>query len=153
MLALPKGLGYFNCMSRKTDNIYKSIENLQRLKDQLEDYAYESKEIQDIEFQMGQELKNLKFWIDSLYLYNGKSTSNAKKASSRENGKKGGRPPKVVTELKKRKVELESVLIPDTETKRRATLDFLEERCLADQLEKYTKELEEIQTKLSNYKK
>lgn len=135
-------------MSRKTENIRKAIANLEDLKIKLSNYSFDSKELQNIEFQMGQELKNLKFWIDSLYLYNGKSTSNAKKASSRENGKKGGRPPKAVTEMKKRKLELENVLIPEMESKRKSTLDFLEERCLSDEIEKLNKELEEIDSKL-----
>lgn len=135
-------------MSRKTENIYKAIDNLQNLQRELGNFSLESKELQDIEFQMGQELKNLKFWIDSLYLYNGRSTSNAKKASSRENGKKGGRPPKAITELKKRKLELENTLIPEMESKRKSTLDFLEERCFADELDKLNKELDEIKEKL-----
>ncbi len=45
-----------------------------------------------------------------LYKYNGTSKSRAKVAASRENGKKGGRPPKFVTELKKQKAELELLL-------------------------------------------
>lgn len=151
-------------MSRKTENIYKAIEKLEILKNQLELYnetaggagdsadadavAVDNKALQDIEFQMGQELKSLRFWIDSLYRYNGKSTSNAKKNSSRENGKKGGRPPKVVTDLKKRRAELEDNIIPDLESKKKATNDFLEERCFSEEIEKYQKEIEEIDDKL-----
>ena len=59
---------------------------------------------------MKSELENLKLWIEMLYKYNGTSKSRAKVAASRENGKKGGRPPKFVTELKKQKAELELLL-------------------------------------------
>lgn len=142
-------------MSRKTENIYKSLENLKVLQNQLSSIntTIDSKELQDIEFKLGQEINSLKFWISSLYLYNGKSTSNAKKASSRENGKKGGRPPKAVTELKKRKIELETVIIPDLETKKKGTVDFLEERCLTEEIEKFERELENIKEKLNSLKK
>ncbi len=92
-------------MSRRTQAIYTLLENLESLQKRLEscyDAAISARELEDISHSMGQDLKSLRFWIDSLYTYTGKSTSVAKKLSSRENGKKGGRPPKRVTQLRRR---------------------------------------------------
>lgn len=99
-------------MSKKTENIYSAIDNLKELQEQLSQYnkSAEVRELQDIEFKMGQELKNLSFWISSLYSYNGKSTSYAKKQASKENGKKGGRPPKEITIARRRLAELNELL-------------------------------------------
>ena len=84
-------------MSKKTETIYKTIENLQLLQKNLAEYnkASDVRELNDIEFNMGQELKKLKFLIESLYSYNGRSTSYAKRQASKANGKKGGRPKKI----------------------------------------------------------
>ena len=133
-------------MSKKTQNIYKAIENLENLKNRLSACASEDsvKEIEEIEFQMGQELKNLKFWIDSLYSYNGKSTSLAKKAASKENGKKGGRPPKAVTEAKRKIVTLE-VQIPEIEHRLDITDSVEERKVLEEELQQKKNELMDLQ--------
>lgn len=133
-------------MSKKTQNIYKAIENLENLKNRLSACASEDsvKEIEDIEFQMGQELKNLKFWIDSLYSYNGKSTSLAKKAASKENGKKGGRPPKAVTEAKRKIVALEAQ-IPEIEHRLDMTDSVEERKVLEEELQQKKNELVDLQ--------
>jgi hypothetical protein len=133
-------------MSKKTQNIYKAIENLENLKNRLSACASEDsvKEIEEIEFQMGQELKNLKFWIDSLYSYNGKSTSLAKKAASKENGKKGGRPPKAVTEAKRKIVTLE-VQIPEIEHRLDMTDSVEERKVLEEELQQKKNELMDLQ--------
>ncbi len=133
-------------MSKKTQNIYKAIENLENLKNRLSACASEDsvKEIEEIEFQMGQELKNLKFWIDSLYSYNGKSTSLAKKAASKENGKKGGRPPKAVTEAKRKIVTLE-IQIPEIEHRLDMTDSVEERKVLEEELQQKKNELMDLQ--------
>lgn len=99
-------------MSRKTEEIKKSISRLGELQKRLSTVVCSeaSKEIALISEQMKSELENLRLWIDMLYKYNGTSKSRAKVAASRENGKKGGRPPKFVTDLKKQKYELELLL-------------------------------------------
>lgn len=147
-------------MSKKTDNIYKAIENLNGLQQAISRYnrnqkeiSHESREMEDVEFQMQQELRNLKFWIDSLYAYNGKSTSRAKKLSSKENGKKGGRPPKLITELRRRRKDLEDNLIPELIRKRDMQDDIIELQKIEEQLSAYDKEISEITAKLDSYKK
>ncbi|MCR5187753.1 MAG: hypothetical protein K6C97_02370 [Treponema sp.] len=133
-------------MSKKTQEIYQSINNLNSLQRDLIEYneTLQDRKLQDIEFQMGQELKKLKFWIDSLYSLNGKSTSIAKKNASKENGKKGGRPPKAVTEANRLIRELENE-IPEIEHK----LDLTD---LPDEREALEKELEEKRNHLSDLK-
>ena len=94
-------------MSKKTTQIHTSIDNLFEIQQKLaeiksslqmtkitndsEKYFHE---MDELIFHMEQNLKNLKFWVTSLYEQNGKSTSAAKKIASKQNGKKGGRPPK-----------------------------------------------------------
>ena len=98
-------------MSRKTEEIKKSIlrlEEIQRTLAASDGQAPENLNL--IADRMKSELENLRLWIEMLYKYNGTSKSRAKVAASRENGKKGGRPPKFVTELKKQKAELERLL-------------------------------------------
>jgi hypothetical protein len=90
-------------MSKKTEQIYKAIASLEDLQNQISiiNQLEKSKagaelseaeriekihHLENIEFEMGQALKSLRFWIGSLYSYNGKSTSNAKK-----NGQPGKR--------------------------------------------------------------
>lgn len=149
-------------MSKKTKNIYKEIEDLQKLQVRLSgigedlnqkgDFSGEEtealgREIENIQYEMDQSLKNLKFWIDSLYAYNGKSTSNAKQASSRENGKKGGRPKKDISLMKARIAEL-SDLIPETEHQLRLISDFEEENNLRQKLEALESEKNQLEKKL-----
>ena len=86
------------------------INQLSRSKD---GESEQSHHLGEIEFEMGQAIKSLRFWIGSLYMYNGKSTSKAKRTASQENGKKGGRPPKEITLARRRKAELEETEIPD----------------------------------------
>lgn len=108
-------------MSKKTDSIYKSIEELEGLQKALEELKSSDlpeeklKELDNISFGLAQELKTLRFWIDSLYKYNGKSTSQLKKTASAKNGLKGGRPPKEITQLRRRIVEIETEMLPALE--------------------------------------
>lgn len=98
-------------MSRKTEEIKKSIIRLEEIQKTISSYDNENSEnLSLVAEKMKSELENLKLWIGMLYKYNGTSKSRAKVAASRENGKKGGRPPKFVTELKKQKAELELLL-------------------------------------------
>lgn len=98
-------------MSRKTEEIKKSILRLEEIQQTLAGCDGQTPEnLNHIADKMKSELENLKLWIGMLYKYNGTSKSRAKVAASRENGKKGGRPPKFVSELKKQKVELELLL-------------------------------------------
>ena len=79
-------------MSKKTTQIYTSIDNLfeiqQKLAEiksslQMTEITNDSEkyfhEMDELIFHMEQNLKNLKFWVTSLYEQNGKSTSAAKK--------------------------------------------------------------------------
>ena len=138
-------------MSKKTQNIYAAIENLNNLQKQLADYnaTIGDRKLDDIEFGLSQELKNLKFWIDSLYSYNGKSKSLAKKAASKENGRKGGRPPKAVTEAKKRISALE-MEISDLEHNLKMS-DFVDERQnLEEQIISKKQEISDLEKNLPN---
>lgn len=113
VVAKPKTLGYILSMSKKTIQIYTSLENLFEIQQkfleiksnlQMEKITTESenslREMDELTFNMEQNLKNLKFWVTSLYEQNGKSKSAAKKIASQQNGKKGGRPPKKITQAK-----------------------------------------------------
>lgn len=145
-------------MSKKTDNIYNCINELNIIQEQLEKISKDfemgegSASLDDLQFQMKQNLRNLKFWIDSLYSYNGKSTSKAKQSSSRENGKKGGRPPKQITEAKKRILEIENTLIPELEHKIKFSNDFLEEEKARDEIKKLGEEKTLLENKLTEWK-
>lgn len=147
-------MGYHVNMSRKTENIYQSLDKLKELEKRLSDLnkTINSRELDDIDFELVQEIKNLRFWIDSLYLYNGKSTSNAKKTASRENGKKGGRPPKQITQMKRRRLEIEE-LIPELEHKIKFAENLEEENKLKKQIEELKKENQEISSALEQYSK
>ena len=141
-------------MSKKTDNIYKSIETISQLSQKLDEYNKElaaqgdpNRELEDICFGLNQEVKNLTFWFSSLYSYNGKSTSYAKRSASRENGKKGGRPPKEVTLRKRRIAELTENVIPDLQHRIKFTDDVDEEHRLQNELKLVEKELKELQEK------
>lgn len=137
-------------MSRKTEQIKKSIERLEEIQSAFESLAGEENLISLCQ-ELKSEIENLKLWIGMLYKYNGTSRSNAKVAASRENGKKGGRPPKFVSELKKQKIELEA-LLSDLHTKQ-AVADFDEEEKLNLQARKAKRELEEIEEKLAGLQK
>lgn len=116
-------------MSKKTDSIYKCLDNLDELKSRLSDCCKGGgaadggwsgnleQELEDIQFHFTQELRTLRFWFDSLYQYNGRSRSLSKKSASAKNGAKGGRPPKEISETKARIGELENVVIPELDHK------------------------------------
>ncbi|MBQ8013672.1 MAG: hypothetical protein IJ257_04650 [Treponema sp.] len=154
-------------MSKKTEQIYKSIASLEDLKNQISiirelakskagceiseiERTEEIRHLENIEFEMTQHLKSLRFWIGSLYSYNGKSTSRAKVAASQENGRKGGRPPKEITMMKKRRAELEA-LIEEAEREKLVTTDFEREEELAHEIESYGKECSNIEEKLEKW--
>ena len=148
-------------MSKKTEQIYKAIASLEDLQNQISiiNQLEKSKagaelseaeriekihHLENIEFEMGQALK-------SLYSYNGKSTSNAKKTASQENGKKGGRPPKVITDLKKRKIELEENVLPELNREKSVTTDLERESQIDVQITEYENELFIIEEKLDRW--
>ncbi len=136
-------------MSKKTEAIYKAITNLERLNEKLAKNIAEPdcRELEDINYEQARQLKELKFWIESLYLYTGKSTSNAKRKASKENGKKGGRPPKIITQMKNRVKELE-VVIHDLEHKLRLSDDNEMIQQYENELALARNELEEVMKKV-----
>ena len=149
-------------MSKKTEQIYKAISSLEDLQNQISIINQIAKgqgredeqahHLQNIEFEMAQQLKSLRFWISSLYSYNGKSTSRAKQAASKENGKKGGRPPKEITMMKKRREELD-LLIEESQREKIVTTDFEKEEKLIQEIAEYEHEKEEITRKLQDWDK
>ncbi len=164
----PKILGYTEFMSKKTEQIYKAISSLEDLQNQISiinqlakskngseisesERAEAARHLENIEFEMAQALKSLRFWIGSLYSYNGKSTSRAKVQASKENGKKGGRPPKEITMLKKRKVELEESVLPDLRREKSVTTDLELEEKLNLQISDYENELASIDERLEKW--
>ena len=141
-------------MSKKTENIYGAISSLEQLQVKLETYnktlAEPSREREDIAFEQLQQIRNLKLWIDSLYRYNGKSTSNAKKKASQENGKKGGRPPKEITQLRRRSGEIDNEII-SLEHDKIMAIDSESVRQIEQSIDCLAKEKEEILIKLSEW--
>ena len=131
-------------MSKKTDAIYTAISRLEELNSRLPEISkdFSGDDIEEIAFEIGRELKNLRFWIDSLYSYNGKSTSRAKKIASKENGKKGGRPPKIITDTRRRIFVLENQEIPELESKVRISVSAEDEVAFQDKLAVLKAELE-----------
>ncbi len=142
-------------MSLKTEEIKKSLAELKILQEKLEKFAVDnpSKEIDDIQFGIKMNLRNLETWIEMLYKYNGKSKSNRKVKASRENGKKGGRPPKNISVLKKRIFELENTVLPEIQDK--ISSCFVESEITKFSAEKtsYEIELVELKNKLEEYQK
>lgn len=154
-------------MSKKTEHIYKSISHLEDLRQEvsvaaklLASGAFDSGEngkteavrhLEDIEFGIGQEIKALKFWIGSLYLYNGKSTSRAKQAASKENGKKGGRPPKEITAARRRIREIEENEIPLLEHRKNLAVGLEEDAEIRRGLESAGKEIEFLRGKIREW--
>ena len=137
-------------MSRKTDEIKKSIGRLEEIQQKLCENVSPEGEGRLLCEQMKSEIQNLKLWISMLYKYNGTSKSNAKVAASRENGKKGGRPPKFVTDLKKQKNELEALLSDLHSQQISASIE--EEEKLTLQAERANLELDSVNQKLSELK-
>lgn len=145
-------------MSKKTQEIrsifqelgslQKRIENLKSQAPELEEKN--SREIDEISFNLAQNLTKLEFWFNSLYAYNGKSKSVAKKLSSRQNGKKGGRPPKKITLLRQRKSELEEKILPSLEHELKFTDSSLRLEQLPEEIKNASLELQKIIQELEN---
>lgn len=145
-------------MSKKTQEIrsifqelgslQKRIENLKSQAPELEEKN--SREIDEISFNLAQNLTKLEFWFNSLYAYNGKSKSVAKKLSSRQNGKKGGRPPKKITLLRQRKTELEEKILPSLEHELKFTDSSLRLEQLPKEIKNAGLELQKIIQELEN---
>lgn len=145
-------------MSKKTQEIrsifqelgslQKRIENLKSQAPELEEKN--SREIDEISFNLAQNLTKLEFWFNSLYAYNGKSKSVAKKLSSRQNGKKGGRPPKKITLLRQRKTELEEKILPSLEHELKFTDSNLRLEQLPEEIKNAGLELQKIIQELEN---
>lgn len=145
-------------MSKKTQEIrsifqelgslQKRIENLKSQAPELEEKN--SREIDEISFNFAQNLTKLEFWFNSLYAYNGKSKSIAKKLSSRQNGKKGGRPPKKITLLRHRKIELEEKILPSLEHELKFTDSSLRLEQLPEEIKNAGQELQKIIQELEN---
>lgn len=145
-------------MSKKTQEIrsifqelgslQKRIENLKSQAPELEEKN--SREIDEISFNLAQSLTKLEFWFNSLYAYNGKSKSVAKKLSSRQNGKKGGRPPKKITLLRQRKIELEEKILPSLEHELKFTDSSLRLEQLPEEIKNAGLELQKIIQELEN---
>lgn len=139
-------------MSKKTQEIrsifqelgslQKRIENLKSQAPELEEKN--SREIDEISFNLAQNLTKLEFWFNSLYAYNGKSKSVAKKLSSRQNGKKGGRPPKKITLLRQRKTELEEKILPSLKHELKFTDSSLRLEQLPEEIKNAGQELQKI---------
>lgn len=139
-------------MSKKTDEIFKTLESLKSIQSEISEYNKTAniRELEDIEFNMGQELKKLKFLFESLYSYNGKSTSYAKRQASKENGKKGGRPPKEITEVKKRLSAIDN-LIPELQHNIDLSDDPAELAKLENEIAALESEKSSIAMKLASY--
>ena len=145
-------------MSKKTQEIrsifqelgslQKRIENLKSQAPELEEKN--SREIDEISFNLAQNLTKLEFWFNSLYAYNGKSKSVAKKLSSRQNGKKGGRPPKKITLLRQRKTELEEKILPSLEHELKFTDSSLRLEQLPEEIKNASLELQKIIQEIEN---
>ena len=145
-------------MSKKTQesrSIFQELGSLQKRIENLKSQAPEleeknSREIDEISFNLAQNLTKLEFWFNSLYAYNGKSKSVAKKLSSRQNGKKGGRPPKKITLLRQRKTELEEKILPSLEHELKFTDSSLRLEQLPEEIKNASLELQKIIQELEN---
>lgn len=140
-------------MSRKTEAIHKSLDELNELQEELVTLAEDlrNRQLEDISFKMSMQLKGLSFWIDSLYAQNGQSRSRSKTEASRENGKKGGRPPKEITQAKSRITELEEVVIPELQSRKRLADELFEEADLTIQERQAEEELASLREKIENW--
>lgn len=138
-------------MSLKTEEIKKSLNNLDLLNKQLKNYTKNnySQKLDDIQFGIETNTKNLRTWIEMLYKYNGKSKSNKKITASRINGKKGGRPKKEIAEARKRITELEINLIPELKARIEQSYNSEETIKLAAEKTSYEIELAELKEKLN----
>lgn len=141
-------------MSRKTEEIKKSLAAMEDIQKRLEAYAKEhpDRDLDDLQFELKTQIKNISSWYNMLYQFNGKSTSKVKVAASRENGKKGGRPPKALAAMKKRKAQLEE-LIPELAKKVSYARFYEEETKFAADKTLAEIELKELEEKIENFKK
>ena len=145
-------------MSKKTQEIRSIFQELGSLQKRIENLISQapeleeknSREIDEISFNLAQNLTKLEFWFNSLYAYNGKSKSVAKKLSSRQNGKKGGRPPKKITLLRQRKTELEEKILPSLEHELKFTDSSLRLEQLPEEIKNASLELQKIIQELEN---
>lgn len=145
-------------MSKKTQEIRSIFQELGSLQKRIENLKSQapgleeknSREIDEISFNLAQNLTKLEFWFNSLYAYNGKSKSVAKKLSSRQNGKKGGRPPKKITLLRQRKTELEEKILPSLEHELKFTDSSLRLEQLPEEIKNAGLELQKIIQELEN---
>lgn len=140
-------------MSRKTDAIRKSLDELNSLQEELVTLAEEqrNRQLEDLSFKLSMQLKSLSFWIDSLYAQNGQSRSRSKIEASRENGKKGGRPPKEITQAKLRIQELDEVILPDLESRRRLADELFEQADLTVEERKAEEEMASLKAKIAEW--
>lgn len=151
----PNAFGYNENMSFKTEEIRKSLAELKILQEKLEKFARNnpSKEIDDIQFGIKTNVRNLETWIEMLYKYNGKSKSNRKIKASRENGKKGGRPPKNISLARKRILELENTILPELQDNLENCFSEENAEKIAAEKTSYEIELAELKNKLDEYQK
>lgn len=151
----PNAFGYNENMSFKTEEIRKSLAELKILQEKLEKFARNnpSKEIDDIQFGIKTNVRNLETWIEMLYKYNGKSKSNRKIKASRENGKKGGRPPKNISLARKRILELENTILPELQDNLENCFSEENAEKIAAEKTSYEIELAELKNKLEEYQK
>lgn len=142
-------------MSLKTEEIKKSLANLDQLQSQLEELnkSLQNRQLDDINFGVKTNIRNLKTWIEMLYKYNGKSKSNRKVTASRENGKKGGRPPKGISAMRKRVQLLQDELLPKLQDEMSRLLDEEEITKMAAEKTSYEIELQELNSKLEEYER
>lgn len=140
-------------MSRKTEAIHKTLDELNVLQEELVKLSGEirSRKLEDVAFKMSMELKSLTFWIDSLYAQNGQSRSRSKTVASRENGKKGGRPPKEITQAKQRIDELENVILPELQSRRRLADELFEEADLTVQERQAEEEMAALKAEIERW--
>ncbi len=151
----PNAFGYNKNMSFKTEEIRKSLAELKILQEKLEKFARNnpSKEIDDIQFGIKTNVRNLETWIEMLYKYNGKSKSNRKIKASRENGKKGGRPPKNISMARKRILELENTILPELQDNLENCFSEENAEKIAAEKTSYEIELAELKNKLDEYQR
>lgn len=151
----PNAFGYNKNMSFKTEEIKKSLAELKILQEKLEKFARNnpSKEIDDIQFGIKTNVRNLETWTEMLYKYNGKSKSNRKIKASRENGKKGGRPPKNISLARKRILELENTILPELQDNLENCFSEENAEKIAAEKTSYEIELAELKNKLDEYQR
>lgn len=84
------------------DNLKNIIERMEQIARELEEAAGGNDTIKSFSLQLHEAADELRREVFDRYDRIGKSSSERKRTASTENGRKGGRPPKAITELKKR---------------------------------------------------